>query len=228
MKNNFRFVAEPIKVNLSGGRTIFAVAFDEKREPYTPESRILDEVIPYVNDKYSELVKSYRDNKFKSLNIFFDLFLENISEYIIISGKFHEIIAQDLNLKPEKVEKELEETSWFKELIHYVIEGFKKKKKEDPIKYAEAVRQLVELMGIEKTLDLFEKKGVKIGRSTIRGLARIGGEIPEIKELIHKGKLRLTLAWEIPPIDRDERIRLAKKLSSLNYIKGKEYLKSMK
>jgi len=70
MKNNFRFVAEPIKVNLSGGKTIFAVAFDEKREPYTPESRILDEVIPYVNDKYSELVKSYRDNKFKSLNIF--------------------------------------------------------------------------------------------------------------------------------------------------------------
>jgi len=154
--------------------------------------------------------------------------LENISQYIIISGKFHEIIAQDLNLKSEKVEKEVYETSWFKELIHYVIEDFRKKKKVDPIKYAEAVRQLVELMGIEKTLDLFEKKDVKIGRSTIRGLARIGGEIPEIKELIRKGKLRLTLAWEIPPIDRDERIRLAKKLSSLNYIKSKEYLKSMK
>jgi hypothetical protein len=228
MKKIFRFVAEPIKANLSGERTIFAVAFDEKREPYNPESRILNEVIPYVNDNYSELLDTYRDNKFKSLGIFLDFFLKTISEYIIISGKFHEIIAQDLNLKYEKVEKELYETSWFKELIHYVIQDFRKKKKVDPIKYAESIRQLVELMGIEKTLDLFEKNGVKIGRSTIRGLARIGGEIPEIKELINGGKLRLTLAWEIPPIDRDERVKLAKKLSSLSYVKGKEYLKSMK
>lgn len=228
MKKIFRFVAEPVKMNLSGEKTVFAVTFDEKSEPYIPESKILNEVIPYVNVMYSDLLKSYRENKFESFSVFLDLFLKKISEYIIISGNFNEILAQDLRLKPNKIEKELKKISWFKELLSYVTEDFKKKKKEDPIRYAEAVRQLVELFGIEKTLDLFEEKGIKIGKSTIRGLARIGGEIPEIKELIYEGKLKLTLAWEIPLIDRDERVNMAKKLSSMKYTEGKEYLKSMK
>ena len=228
MKKIFRFVAEPVKINLSGEKTIFAVTFDEKNEPYIPEPKILNEVIPYINDRYSELLKSYRENEFESFGAFLDLLLKKISEYIIIGGNFSEILARDLGLKPNKIEKELKKTTWFKELIHYVREDFKKKKKEDQIRYAETVRQLVELLGIEKTLELFEEKSIKIGKSTIRGLARIGGEIPEIKELIHEGKLKFTLAWEIPPIDRDERVNVAKKLSSMKYTEGKEYLKSMK
>jgi hypothetical protein len=72
------------------------------------------------------------------------------------------------------------------------------------------------------------KEGIKIKRSTITALCKIASETPKIKALIREGKLKLTLAFELPNIKEKDREEIAEQISGVTYEEAKNVLKKMK
>ncbi|MEO0278945.1 MAG: hypothetical protein ABIM21_06685 [candidate division WOR-3 bacterium] len=112
----------------------------------------------------------------------------------------------------KKIWRNLIETNRVQKSVKYVIEEFRKIKKEDEIRYAEEVFKLSELLGQKGLKNLLWKKGTKIGNSTIYALCRVALDTPKVKDLVRKGRLRLTDLFWIKG-DRDTREKIALKMA---------------
>jgi hypothetical protein len=171
-------------------------------------------------------METFHKEGHKALPKALDRFFENVSELVIVGGLI-EVLLGDLNIDVKIIEKALIDTNWLRQTIDNIRSEFRKSKKANPVKYAESVRQLVEVFGLNYTVALLQSEGIGMKRSTIKALCRVGGETPKIKELLRKG-LKLTIAFELPSIDEEDREKIAEELVSKNYAEAKRYLKKVK
>ena len=109
-----------------------------------------------------------------------------------------------------------------RELLAFFIANFRKGKKiGDPMEYAKCCKALLDMYG--STEEVAEKMGV--GRETVRILAKLTELPSETQDLISKKRLRLTVAFDIVPLDRTIQTRVAKAVSGLPYRDARAIIK---
>lgn len=230
MKTDHRFIVEMRKVTLPDGerKTSCVIAYDLKGKIYHPNSEMINYILPKIDEQYERMLLEYFSNGKKNLEKYLNEFLVSISSYAIIGKGLRDVLVEDLNVSINTVEDMIKSTEWYKEVIKYVKREYKKINKEDPVRYAENIRQLAELFGVNGTLEILNEESIGIRRSTVQALCKIAVETPKIKQLIRSGKLKLTIAFEIPSFNEEEREKIAQKLSNTKYSKAKQYLKKLK
>lgn len=108
-----------------------------------------------------------------------------------------------------------------KELLAFFIANFKKGKKiEDPLKYAETCKALVDLYGSPENVAM--KLG--IGRETVRILSKIVELPQEVKKLISRREIPLTAAFDIVPLSSTRQVEVAKAIAGLQYRDAREVI----
>ena len=219
---NLRQITYPNRQKL----TRSVVPFDAEDIAYFPKEKEINEVLPKIDEEYYKLTKTFKKEGLDTFPAALDMFLKNASRLAIVGGLIG-VLVEDLHVSVEVVEKALTNTSWFQQLIDYIRSEFRKAKKVDAVKYAESVRQLVEMFGSNYTLASLKSHGIEMKRSTVMALCRVAGETPKIKELIRKG-LKLTIAFELPSLAAEDREKVAEELASKSYAEAKRYLKKVK
>jgi hypothetical protein len=223
-----RLIVELKKVTYPDGSrsTRPLVPFDIDGLAYNPNSDIINEVVPKIDQQYQQLVeRSLKDEVTSAL----DKFLQDVSNYAIVSDGLLRVLAEDIGKSDDFIEKALMSTNWYGITLKFVRDEFRKGKKNDPIKYAEAVWQIIGLFGLSKALKILNRNDVKISDSTARALCKVASDTPKIKQLIREGKLKLTIAFELPSVEEKEREKIAEQVSSVNNYQGqKNFLKNIK
>jgi hypothetical protein len=108
------------------------------------------------------------------------------------------------------------------EVIASFIANFKKvKKTANPIEYAEYCKKLVEILGSTEEV----AKKLEVGKETIRILSKVSELPPEVKELISKKLLPLTVAFDIVPLPLKKQVEAAKAVVGLSYREAREVIK---
>lgn len=223
-----RFIVKMKKITYPNSEklTRSVVPFDADDVTYFPKGNTINEVLPKIDGGYHELIETFQRKGLETLPEALDRFFEKVSKFAIVGGLM-DVLPGDLNLDIKVVADAFINTNWFHRVMDYVRTDFRKGKKVDAVRYAESVRELVEIFGTNYALALLWREDIKIKRSTIMALCRVGGETPRIKEVIRKG-LKLTIAFELPSIDEEEREKIAEELVSKNYAEAKRYLKNVK
>jgi len=226
-----RFIVKMKKITYPNGekRTRSVILFDVNDiRAHFPEDDAINETLPKIDEEYDKLIKAFKKEGPEILPLALDIFLKNISKFAIVGGLM-DVLPVDLDVSIDVVEKALINTSWFRQLIDRIGNEFRKGKKGNSIKYAESVRQLVDVFGLNYTLALLNRKDIKMKKSTARALCKVAGETPKIKELIRKGLLPLTIAFELPSIEEEQREKIAEELvSKKGYAEQRKYLKEVK
>jgi hypothetical protein len=108
------------------------------------------------------------------------------------------------------------------EVIASFIANFKKvKKTADPIEYAEYCKKLIEILGSPEEV----AKKLEVGKETIRILSKVSELPPEVKELISKKLLPLTVAFDIVPLPPKKQTEAARAVVGLSYRDAREVIK---
>jgi hypothetical protein len=198
------------------------IPFDVEGRGHTPNSDTINEILPRVDDEYRLLIQECKEEGIsKSL----DQFFEHVSDIAVVGEGLREMLALDTGTNIAVVEKALTETQWFKSTSDYIQKESGKARKKDPIRYAESVRQITDVFGHSKAATLFARNGIRLKKSAIGALRRIANETPTIKRLVSEGKLKLTVAFELPSIEESEREKIAERLAELDsYSKQKQLL----
>jgi len=222
------FIAKMRQITYPNGEklTRSVVPFNADDVTYFPNEDEINEVLPKIDEEYQKLIETFQKEELETFPKALDRFFENVSKFAIV-GDLIDVLVKDLNVDVEVVEKALTNTSWFQQLTDNIGSEFRKVKKVDAVKYAESVRQLVEVFGLNYTLTLLRKHGIRMKRSTVMALCRVAGETPKIKELIRKG-LKLTIAFELPSVGEEDREKIAEELLLKDYPEAKRYLKKVK
>ena len=133
------------------------VRFDIESHSYNPESDVINQLLPTIDHEYEMLVE-----KCQGMNIAdaLDHFFEETSEIAVVGDGLRESLASDLAKDMKDIERALMETKWFKSTLLYIKSEFRKARKSDPIKYAESVRQIVDVFGFHKSIYLLNTNGI--------------------------------------------------------------------
>ncbi|MEM2129284.1 MAG: hypothetical protein QXZ70_01665 [Candidatus Bathyarchaeia archaeon] len=227
MSEETRLIIALKKITYPNGQklTRALVPFDVESRKYNPNSETINKILPIIDKEYSLLIEGSRE---KGLTSALDQFLQDVSSIAIVGHGLISALTSDLNEDSKSIVSALLETTWFKSSIEYVRSEFKRMKKRDSIRYAETIRQIADIFGSDYAMRIFKQKGVSIKRSTLAALCRVAGETPRIKTLIREGKLKLTIAFELPNIAEKDRERIAEQISMMNYEKQKRYLNKIK
>ena len=202
------------------------VPFDVDDVLYFPKDDTINEVLPRIDKEYHKLVNAFQNEGLETFPSALDKFFMNTSRFAIVGGLMAGLLS-DLDIDVNVIERAFRTTDWYRQTIVCIQSEFRKNRKVDPINYAESVRQLIEVFGLTYALASLAKEGVGMKKSTAMALCRIGGETPTIKNAVRKG-LKLTIAFELPNINQEERERLAEELVSKSYAEAKRYLKEWK
>lgn len=227
MSEKNRLIVTLRKITYPNGQklTRALVPFDVESRTYNPDSETINRTLPIIDNEYGLLIERSRE---KGLTNALDQFLQNVSDVAMVGNGLMEALVSDLNQDTKTVANALLETTWLKSNVEYIRSEFKRMKKEDPIRYAEAVRQIVDTFGWDYTMQLFKQEGAPIKKSTLAALCRVANETPRIKALIREGKLKLTIAFELPHIAEKDREKIAQKISTMSYKGQKSYLRTIK
>jgi len=186
----------------------------------------VDEILVELEKSYDQLIHECRsallsreNNKVPKLIL---NFLEVVNKLNVEIQGLEASLSADLNLPISEIKKYLQYEN-IQDKIVYIKEEYRSRNKKDPIKYAETVEELVNIMGKEAVK---EETGMK--ESTIDALLKVAKMPKEIKDLISTGKLKLTTAFEIPAVSSREQIKIARELAGLSYTKAKERLRKLK
>jgi hypothetical protein len=177
------------------------------------DKKITDEILPKIEIAYANLVKQIKDGK--DVRMAIDEFFQQIPDRICV-GNLGSCLVEDLNLKPAEVWTAMTKTCWAQELISLIKREFRKRKKDDPIKYCEAVLKLVENFGLNGTKILLHNNGINTGTSTLEALCKVAMDSPKVKRLIRQGKIGLTDMFWI----KGDRVEREKKALALANTKG--------
>lgn len=233
MEKYNRFVIELLKIpsdiDKRVKKTIPVAYYDTKGMTHLPSSNVLNTVLKEIETNYNKFLKLYKEDG-SNIRESLDWFFQEVWKRSIVKGDgLIEILSRDLRVKKSDIEKELIGTQWYRNLLSCIQENSRKQKNKRPVKYAECIRQLVELAGKDNALKILSKNEVSLGKTAIDNLSRFGGELPEIKQLVRDGKLKLTIAWELPRVGEEERLKIAEELASLGtYREQKERLKEIR
>lgn len=222
-----RYVVQMKQITYPDGKkcTRSFIPFDVEGRGHTPNSDIINVLLPKIDDEYRLLVEKCRD---KGIPESLDRFFENVADLAVVGEGLKEMLALDIDTNVAAIEKALMETQWFKSAIEYIHKESRKAKKIDPIKYAESVRQISDIFGPAKTMYLFSKSKIALRKSAIVALRRIANETPKIKTLIKEGKLKLTIAFELPNVEEGKREKIAQKIATArSYERQRRLLRKM-
>jgi len=208
-----RFTCPVVPIDYKSGQVSF------------PSNMSIDQLISEIEEKYETLVRTVQVDGVRILPEAVNTFLEHVSQDAIVGGLL-EVLMEDLQLDSKIIWKSLTKVSWTQQLMKYMKEEFRKAKKDDPIKYAEAACQLVELFGSGMARALLRAHGASMGESTLSALCRVAVETPKIKDLIRQGKLKLTVAFELKGAS-EERERLAEEIASKSFKDATKYLRKL-
>lgn len=227
MSEETRLIIALKKITYPNGQklTRALVPFDVESRKYNPNSETINKILPIIDREYSLMIE---ESKEKRLTSALDQFLQNVSNIAIVGHGLVSALTSDLNEDSKTIVNALLETAWFRSSIEYVRSEFKRMKKRNPIRYAETVRQIADILGLDYAMHTFKQKGISIKRSTLAALCRVAGETPRIKTLIREGKLKLTIAFELPNIAEKDRERIAEQISMMSYEKQKKHLNKIK
>lgn len=226
-----RIVVKLMKVTTSSGEKITRTVMDYKEDfqTYFPTSGVINEILPRVDSEYLKLLEKTKKDGIESLKKNLDEFLQITSNYVIIGGLM-QVLSIDLNLSPVFIRDVLISTHWFNNLLSLIKNEYKRVNKQDFVNYAEAVCQIVELIGFRETLRMFRQHGIQMKESTIRSLCRVANETPKIKLLIREKKIPPTIIFELPTVNELKREQIAEEIANLckSYSEAKNYLKKIK
>jgi hypothetical protein len=223
-----RLIIELKKITYPDGRrmTRSLVPLDIEGMSYNPDTATINEVIPKVDEYYHLLVDRFKQEGTPDA---LDDFLKKVSDIAVISGGLQRNLADDTGESLEAVDKALLDTEWLRSALEYIRSEYRKLQKSDPIKYAETIRTITDMFGIRRATYLLRKKGIQMKKSTITALRRIAGDTPTIKALINQGRLKLTVAFELPNTGEERREEIARQLSSADtYDEQMKLLRSLK
>ena len=228
VREDLRPIVALKKITYPDGRqlTRSLIRFDTEMHSYNPDTDVINRLLPIIDREYEELIEECRrTNVVDALDRFFDA----TSSIAIVGDSLEAALAGDLEKDIKEIETALIETRWFKSTLQRIKNQFRKSRKNDPVNYAESVRQIVDVFGLRKSIFLLNTNGVKLKRSALAALCRIANETPKIKSLIRNEELKLTIAFELPNVEEHERERIAEQVSSFKtYDEQKNFLKKVK
>ena len=227
MSEETRLIIALKKITYPNGQklTRSLVRFDVESRTYNPNSESINRTLPIVDREYGLLIQRSKE---KGLTNALDQFFQNVSDLAIVGSGLIEALASDLNQDPKTIVNALLETTWLKSNIEYIKSEFRRMKKKNSIKYVEAVRQIVDTFSSDYAMQLLKQEGISIKRSTLAALCRVANETPRIKALIKEGKLKLTIAFELPNVAEKDRERITEEISMMSYEAQKRYLRKVK
>ncbi len=202
------------------------IRFDTEEHSYNPDSDVINRLLPIIDHDYEKLIEECkRTNIVDALDRFFDA----TSNIAIVGDSLKAALAADLEKDIREIENALIETNWFKSTLENIKHQFRKSRKRDSIKYAESVRQIADVFGLRKSIYLLNKNSINLKRSALAALCRIANETPKIKTLIRNEELKLTIAFELPNVEEQERERIAEQVASFKtYDEQKNFLRKVK
>jgi len=200
--------------------------FDTELHSYNPDSDVINRLLPIIDHEYEKLIEECkRTNIVDALDRFFNA----TSSIAIVGDSLKAALAADLEKDIGEIEDALIKTNWFKSTLEYIRHQFRKSRKNDPIKYAESVRQIVDVFGLRKSIYLLNMNSINLKRSTLTALCRIANETPKIKTLISNEELKLTIGFELPNVEEQKRERIAEQTASFKtYDEQKDFLRKVK
>jgi hypothetical protein len=185
--------------------------------PFFGRSEEYEPILLKVKEKYNILLeKSKKDLKEALAD-----FLKEISPYAIVGYDFILCLSKDLGKEPMEIVKVLLSSSYIKDRLNYIKRNLKRRK-ENPLEYAESFGELVYLLGSKNAYNLLRKNGIKISITTINYLYKVSMMPSKVKALIESGKLLLTVAFELPMENLEE---AAEKVIDLNFNEARKILK---
>lgn len=223
MNNQFRIAVEFAKLTIGDGKseTVVAISFNNVNR-YFPDTTSINKIIPEIEKEYKKLLTSVNgSNKSDQMTKFF----ENTQENAIVGLGLINCLKSDLKISNREAIQLILDSKFISEIIGFIQNQFRKSRKDDPIKYVESCHQLIDLFGFQNTIKIFKKNGIKMGNSTLQALYKVSLKSPQIKEMIHKRELLLTVAFEIPQIDEEMQIEIAKAMKNKNYSDAKKIAK---
>lgn len=227
-REDYRPIVALKKITYPDGKrlTRALIRFDMEEHSYNPNSDVLNRLLPIIDHDYEKLIEECKGtNLVDALDRFFDA----TSSTAIVGDSLKAALAADLERDIREIENALIETNWFKSTLGNIKQQFRKSRKRDPIKYAESVRQIVDVFGLHKSLYLLNTNSINLKRSALTALCRIANETPRIKTLIRNEELKLTIAFELPNVEEQERERIAERIASFTtYGEQKSFLKKVK
>ena len=206
------------------GTIIGAVAFLGK-PVYSPSAEELNSALRAVDERYRKLVAEVREGR--NLVEALDEFLSKVSDYVLVGRGFIECLAKDVRLSRASIAKSLLSTEYMSRLFTSIKENQYKRKKSDPVAYAEACTQLVDLFGFERASRLLERAGIRLKPDTLKRLHKVGLMPLEVKQAIREGKIPLTLAFQLPLLNEEDLKSILEKISGLSRAEAKKKLKEM-
>jgi hypothetical protein len=223
-----RIIVELRKMTYPNGETASRsfVHFDMDFVSYNPDADVINKLLPEIDNAYDQLIE-----KSKSGNLVgaLDQFFKTTSQTAVVGQGFKQALASDLGKTLSEIQESIEITDWFKSIVSYVKKEAHAQKKTDPIRYAESIRQIIDLLGMPEATKLFDANKIVLGRSALTSLYRVANDTPHIKSLIKDNKLKLTIAFELPLVDSEKREEIADQLVAFTtYNEQKEFLKKVK
>jgi hypothetical protein len=202
------------------------IRFDTEEHSYNPESDIINRLLPVIDRDYEKLIEECkRTNIVDALDRFFD----TTSSIAIVGDSLKAALATDLEKDITEIEDALLKTNWFKLTLQNIRRQFRKSKKRDPINYAESVRQMVDVFGLQRSVYFLNTNSISLKRSALTALCRIANETPKIKTLIRNEELKLTVAFELPNVEEQAREKMAERIASFKtYDEQKDFLRKAK
>jgi hypothetical protein len=185
-------------------------------------SREYEEVIPRVKKAYQNLINEVKNNG--DLGEALDKFLRETSAFAILDASFKECLAKELGMDESWIDKVLLSTRYIEERLKSIRCNFRKKRKADPLGYAEEIGEIVSLFGFEKTLELFRSNKLRMGKSTLQGLYKVSMMPTWLKAKVGTD-IPLTIAFELPENVDEEAINA---ISGLKYHEAKEALRNLR
>ena len=136
-------------------------------------------MLPRIDREYEALVEKGRRG---DVNEAIDRFFAVTSEIAVVGEGLREALASVYLRWRTKISKELcWKPNGSNQLLNMSRANSFKPIKRDPVKYAESVRQVVDVFGRNKSIYLLNTNGIMLKRSALASLCRVANETPKIK-----------------------------------------------
>jgi hypothetical protein len=220
-----KIVVEFAKMTNTNGTsdTVVAIPFTNKIR-YFPDPDTINRIIPEIETFYQLLIQAINSNPTQSSK-YITIFFKKTDQFAIGGLGLIKSLSSDLNLSNNAAFQMVLNSEFIVDRIKYLQKEFRKSKKDNSIKYLESCHQLIDLFGFQNTLKIFKKNDIKMGTSTLQALYKVSLMPPPIKELISNGELLLTAAFEIPQIDEEKQIEMARAMKNKNYSDARKVAK---
>jgi len=215
----------PVKFTKSGGKTIIGAVSTLGKPIYLPSADMLSTVLQKIELRYNKLLKEVERGC--DLIDAIDAFLRDVSGLAIIGSGFIECLASDLRLSRSQIRKAVLSTNYAKNLLSIIKKNQYARKKQDPITYAEACRQLVDLFGLKSTRKILKRTNISLKEDTLRKLCKVAVMPCNVKNAVREGKIPLTLAFQLPFLNEEDFEEVLKRISGLSRAEAIKQLRKM-